>query len=328
MSLVEVCSEEVVAIEHQTPEFGNILLVDWSLGNTCNYTCSYCPPATHSGSQPFMEMGLVLDFTRRVNAHYKEGMGREVCFLYTGGEVTLFEDFIPLIKAQAEAGNRVGISTNGSRPLRYWEEARQYLDQVSISYHSDHTNLDHFIRVINAIKFDVLTHVNVMVKPELFTQCLDAAKRIHRETSEVTIDVQIVLENFQRPYSYTDEQRRQILRVGEEINRNLKITQKRNPYRGLMKLRYESGESELIKAGDIIIRELNSWKGWTCNVGIEELVVDMYGNIYPSWCGKVGKIGNVRDENIVFPTSGYKCPMDKCSGGVTDIMVSKSKNPG
>src|SRR5688500_7420572 len=98
--------ESIVGIEQQTPEIGNILVVDWSLGNTCNYTCSYCPAETHSGSHPFMNIEHVLAFSKRINEHYRERLGREICFLYTGGEVTLFDDFIPLIKAQNQAGNK------------------------------------------------------------------------------------------------------------------------------------------------------------------------------------------------------------------------------
>jgi MoaA/NifB/PqqE/SkfB family radical SAM enzyme len=325
MELAVTRAEKIVGLEQQTPEISNILVVDWSLGNTCNYTCTYCPAETHSGSHPFMDIEKVLAFSRRINQHYKEGMGREICFLYTGGEVTLFKDFIPLIKAQHAAGNKIGISTNGSRPVRYWEQARKYLEYVSISYHSDHTKLNHFIRVINAVKDHVQTHVNIMVKPEYFDKCIEAAYRVHEETSEVTIDVQIVLENFQRPFPYTDEQRQKILSVGQEIGEKLKLKRERRPFRGLMKLRYDDGSQELIKAGDVLIRRLNSWKGWKCNVGIEELVVNMHGDIFPSWCGKVGKLGNIRDEQLTFPTTGYTCPQDWCPGGISDIMVTKTK---
>ncbi|MES1192207.1 MAG: radical SAM protein [Steroidobacter sp.] len=325
MNAVVKSADDIIGIEHQTAEISNILVVDWSLGNTCNYKCTYCPPETHSGSHPFMDIEQVLTFSRRINQHYKEGLGREICFLYTGGEVTIFKDFIPLIKAQSEAGNRIGISTNGSRAVSYWHEARKYLDYVSISFHSDHTRLNHFIRVINAIKDHVQTHVNIMVKPEYFDRCIEAAYRVHEETSEVTIDVQIVLENFQRPFSYTDEQREKIMSVSREINSNLKLTRERKPFRGLMKLRYADNSEQLIKAGDIIIRKLNAWKGWQCNVGIEELVVNMHGDIFPSWCGKVGRIGNVRDAQIEFPKSGVICPEAWCPGGISDIMVSKTR---
>jgi MoaA/NifB/PqqE/SkfB family radical SAM enzyme len=325
MELSAARADKIVGIEQQTPEISNILVVDWSLGNFCNYTCTYCPPETHSGSHPFMDMEHVLAFSRRINRHYKEGMGREICFLYTGGEVTLFDDFIPLIKAQHAAGNRIGISTNGSRPVSYWLEARKYLEYVSISFHSDHTKLDHFIRVINTCKDHVQTHVNIMVKPEYFDRCIEAAYRVHEETDEVTIDVQIVMENFVRPFPYTQEQRDKILSVGQEIGAKQKLTRERKPFRGLMKLRYEDDSQELVKAGDIITRKLNSWKGWKCNVGIEELVINMHGDIFPSWCGKVGKIGNIRDEDIRFPSSGYLCPQDWCPGGISDIMVTKTK---
>ena len=62
-------ADRIVGIEQQTPEISNILVVDWSLGNTCNYTCTYCPAETHSGSHPFMDKEHVLAFSKRINQH-------------------------------------------------------------------------------------------------------------------------------------------------------------------------------------------------------------------------------------------------------------------
>lgn len=313
----------IVAIEHQHPHTKNKLIIDWCLSNICNYTCTYCPPTTHAGTQPFVAVDKILNFSEQVVNHYGRDLGREICFLYTGGEVTIWDDFLTLIKAQKAAGNEIGISTNGSRPVRYWEEARKYLDHVSISFHSDHTSLDHFIRIINCVKHDVLTHVNIMVKPEYFDLCIKAAYEVMERTDEVTIDVQIVLENFQTPYEYTDAQRQKILDVQADISAGLKLVRERKPYRGLMKTRNARGEEELTKPGVILTKGQNRWKGWECHVGLELLVIDMHGNISRSWCGKTGQIGNIQDSKIEFPVGSYTCPADVCTGGITDVMTTK-----
>ncbi len=323
INIIKTVEAEVVAIEHQLEETKKMLIVDWSLGNTCNYTCSYCPPDTHSGTHPFVEKEDILSFTEKVLSHYRDELGQEICFLYTGGEVTIFDDFMDLIKIQKESGNSIGISTNGSRPVRYWEQAREYLDHISISYHSDHTNVDHFIRVINCIKNHSLTHVNIMMKPEACDECINIAYRVLEETDEVTIDLQIVLENFQKPYEYTDEQTENILKAGADINSKLKLKRERKPYRGLMRLQYSNGTNELIKPGVILTNNMNAWKGWECNVGVEQLVIDMHGNVKRSWCGHTGVVGNVRDEKIDFPKASYTCPVERCTGGITDIMTTK-----
>ena len=37
-------------IEHSNPIHNDWFVVNWCLGNTCNYKCSYCPSSLHDGS--------------------------------------------------------------------------------------------------------------------------------------------------------------------------------------------------------------------------------------------------------------------------------------
>ncbi len=316
---------EIMALRHQFEKTENILLVDWCVSNICNFACSYCPEHTHAGTHPFMPIKNILLFSDRIVDHYVKKLHKEVYFLYTGGEVTLYKDFIPLIRTQKENGHRVSISTNGSRRLSFWQEVKKYLFQVSMSYHDEYTDLDHFINVINLIKSDTYTHVNIMVQPDRFQQCLDAAYRVLHETDDITIDLQIVLRDFIEPYPYTNQQRRLIIAVGKEINGKLKLKRKRDSYRGLMKLVFRDGSHELVKPGDLLTRNLHAWRGWSCYIGLEILVVDLNGDIYRSWCGDAGKIGNINDEQIHFPTKPHICGRAYCSGGITDTMVTKIK---
>jgi MoaA/NifB/PqqE/SkfB family radical SAM enzyme len=319
---------EIVALKHQFEKTENIVLIDWGVSNICNYACSYCPERTHAGTYPFTPINEILRFSERITDHYVNQLGKEVYFLYTGGEVTLYKDFIPLIRTQKEHGHKVSISTNGSRSLSFWEEAKNHLFQISISYHEEFTDLDHFIEVINLVKSDVYTHVNIMVQPDRFRQCIDAAYRVLRETDDVTIDLQIVLKDFIEPYPYTKKQRERIIRANKEINENLKLKRQRDSYRGLMRLIFSDGSCELVKPGDILTRNMNAWGGWNCYIGLEILVVDMNGDIYRSWCGDAGKIGNIADPDIFFPTEPHVCGKQFCSGGVTDTMVTKIKGGG
>lgn len=316
---------ELISIKHELERINNIMVVDWSVSNVCNYRCSYCPPNTHSGSYKFVPIEDILDFSNRVVKHYKDQLGKEIYFLYTGGEVTLYDGFLTLIKAQKEGGNKIGISSNGSKDLAFWKEAKKYLQHVSLSYHSEFTDVDHFIDVINEIKDSTFTHVNIMVEPDHFEKCIDAAYRIYEETDEITLDLQVVLRDFQEPYIYTEEQKKIMQEVGDEFNSKQKLKRERIGYRALMKLVYDDGTEKLIKGGDIITQNLNTWKGWECNVGLELLVIDMKGDIKRSWCGDAPIIGNIKDEEIHFPTTPYICTKERCTGGVTDTMVTKNK---
>lgn len=316
---------ELVALRHEFERIENIIVVDWGVSNVCNYRCSYCPPDTHKGDCKFVPIEDILAFSNRVVEHYKNKLGKEIYFLYTGGEVTLYSEFITLIKTQYEAGNKIGISSNGSRDLAFWKEAKKYLQHVSLSYHSEYTNLDHFIQVINEIKDSTFVHVNIMMHPDRFKQCVDAAYRIYEETDEITLDLQVITKNFQEPYDYTDEQRQQMLDISKELNSKLKLKRERIGYRGLMKLVYDDGTERLIKGGEVITERLHSWKGWKCNAGLELLVVDMQGNVKRSWCGDAPVLGNIKDKNLEFPTEPHVCTKEWCTGGVTDTMVTKVK---
>jgi MoaA/NifB/PqqE/SkfB family radical SAM enzyme len=317
--------QDVVELRHQFEKTENIILVDWSVSNVCNYACSYCPQLTHAGTHPFMRIKDILNFSERIVDHYVKNLGKEVYFLYTGGEVTLFRDFIALIRTQKQNGNRVSISTNGFRKLKFWEEAKKYLFQASLSYHVEFTDLEHFINVINLIKSDVYTHVNIMIHPDYFQDCLDAAYRVLNATDDITIDLQIVLKDFIEPYPYASGQRELIIEANNDINSRLKLKRTRDSYRGLMKLKFSNGSEELVKPGDLLTKNMHSWQGWKCYIGLEILVVDINGDIFRSWCGDCEKIGNIRDKDIKFPQEPHICTKSKCTGGVTDTMVTKIK---
>ncbi len=317
---------ELAAVRHQRSAYSDIVVVDWSMGSVCNYRCSYCPAETHAGTIPFFPIEDVLAFSRRIAAHYR-ALGKQTCFLYTGGEVTVYRDLLPLVRTMRAEGNRVGISTNGSRALGFWREAKHHLNYVSLSYHAEFTPLEHFIDVVNEVRSHATTHVNVMVEPDRFEQCLDAAQQVYDRTEEVSLDVQIVLRDFLEPYPYTDEQRRRILEVSGDLGRRAKITRERDTYRGLMKLVYRDGSEELVKAGDLYTRNLHSWRGWSCAIGLELLVVDMKGDIHRSWCGEGERLGNVRDREWSLPTRPHVCGRDWCTGGVSDVMVTKERLP-
>jgi len=43
-------------ITYKFPELNNVLQIEWTLGNTCNYNCSYCLPILHDNSFPWINL--------------------------------------------------------------------------------------------------------------------------------------------------------------------------------------------------------------------------------------------------------------------------------
>ncbi|MCG7519810.1 radical SAM protein [Ruegeria sp. Ofav3-42] len=76
-------------IEHAEDKHKNVVLVDWMLGNRCNYACSYCPPALHDSTRGWQSLEFVVGMIEALREHYQAGMGSRVWLQLTGGEPTL-----------------------------------------------------------------------------------------------------------------------------------------------------------------------------------------------------------------------------------------------
>src|SRR3954447_18211050 len=94
-------------LEHARPELARITLVDWTLGNTCNYACSYCPPRLHDGLTPWPPLELLTQFVDRLAAHYAP-LGQTLLFQFTGGEPTVYPQFLELLRHLRKRRCRAG----------------------------------------------------------------------------------------------------------------------------------------------------------------------------------------------------------------------------
>ena len=81
-------------LDHTDPECADWVVVNWNLGNMCNFKCSYCPPK-NNGSFGRNDYEVVRGFVDSVIEHY---VGRKIYFEFTGGEVTLWRDLTRLAK--------------------------------------------------------------------------------------------------------------------------------------------------------------------------------------------------------------------------------------
>jgi len=48
--MIQDMLDTYVRLEHGNPELANIVNVNWCMGNTCNFACTYCPPGLHNGT--------------------------------------------------------------------------------------------------------------------------------------------------------------------------------------------------------------------------------------------------------------------------------------
>ena len=69
-----------------------------------------------------------------------------------GGEVTTIPDFEEILQRLYDYKASVTVYSNGSRTVRWWEEARNFLQGVVLTYHSLTMDKQHFKEVVDVPK--------------------------------------------------------------------------------------------------------------------------------------------------------------------------------
>jgi organic radical activating enzyme len=312
-----------IRLDHANPALARTTVIDWTLGNSCNYACSYCPAALHDGSAPWPDAQRVLAFCERLIAHY-EALGRTLLFQFSGGEPTVYPHFLPLIQHLHARDCKVGVISNASRTLRWWAQARPHLDQAVLTHHIEFVDLPHFLDVARFLGQAIRTHVNVTMHPARFDECLANAARVHEQCDDVTITLKPLLIDFgQTPYAYTAAQQRTIAHTRFPPRLTRPLAESRGP----MRLTYADGRSESLKPAELIVTRQNQFNGWQCNVGLELLAINPQGQIHRALCRQAGPVGHIDDADLRLPTAGVTCTRESCHCA-TDLMTSRSRGDG
>jgi len=308
------------SLEHANKSHEKVFVVDWCMSSVCNFSCTYCPENLHDHEKPFPNLQAVLRFCRQLRAHSPD---REVFFQFTGGEVTLWKDMPELLRTLREIHCKAGIISNGSRAMNWWQSNVDFLDHICLSYHPEFAKLDHFFEVAKFLAPKTTVHVNIMMWPKHFDQCLEAAKRLS-VIPDVTVALQPLIINFgSQLYDYSPEQL-EVIHNPSKVLVPAQFTRERFTYRGQMTIKNNKQDMETLPSHQIIGRSWNQWKGWKCYAGVEQLVVDFVGDIYRGWCTEGGKVGNINNEKIFLPAGPVDCTRSYCHCNL-DIMTKKTK---
>ena len=313
--------QEYIKLVHLNPKNEDWFVVNWCLGNTCNFECSYCPAALHDGSLKWPDPSVIKNFIARVKDHY---FHKNIYFEFTGGEVTLYKHFTEICQYCNDLGIKVGLISNGSRTVRWWEENKHFFDHVCLSFHPEFADEKHFIEVVKTLNNDVRTHVNIMMSPEKFDHCYAVANKI-KNLGNISMALQPLIHDFgDTLYDYNDFQKKIFDKQHELISKHIKFTKSFEYYRGAMKVVYPDGTSQVSSAHRFIGSKANDWSGWNCYAGVEQLIVDMDGAIFRGWCKEGGAIGKINDPVINLPTDPIVCTKTMCHCNF-DIMSTKEK---
>jgi len=297
-------------LTYHDPAKENWFLVSWTLGNKCNYRCSYCPTFLHDGSAGWPDWTSVKDFV----INFKKP-GKEICYRISGGEPTYWKHFLAFAQLVKEQGHIFSYLTNGSQSVEYYQRLSEYTDGMILTYHPEYTKIDHFVDILKNVPG--LKGVNVMITPENFDSMLAVAEILYNASDSVAIWPKVVLDKTSNPDTltniptdYTDDQ--------------LKIIKEWPYFRKLDDHMLHRGniilDGILVTANDLLLEKKNRFQGWQCWGGLHMISIDKWGDIYRADCTVGGKLGNLSKYQL--PTASVTCTFEKCSC-LSDIYLKK-----
>ena len=83
-------------------------------------------------------------------------------------------------------------------------------------------------------------------------------------------------------------------------------------------------DSEVMHSNDVIKLHKNQFKNWTCNAGIESLMINWDGEVHRATCRVGGSLGNIYTGTFTAPDAPISCTRDWCTCAA-DIPLTKFK---
>jgi MoaA/NifB/PqqE/SkfB family radical SAM enzyme len=279
--------------------------IEWNLGKRCNYDCSYCPAEIHDNHSPHTDINILEQTVDRLC-----DIGKPLRISLTGGEPCVHPDVEVLLEYLKMKGiSWVNITTNGTRGYRWYLDNEMFYDHLVFSLHFEHdwhrvfdtilkfydsTDRDFFVNIMAHQKY--MHHVKLVVKKFQEIGIKYAIRRIRWTEGDHNIFDDL-------KYDGTDLQ--WILKHAATAKPNCRVD-----------------DQQLLHANDIIKHHQNQFNGWTCNAGLESLMINWDGEVHRATCRVGGSLGNIYQETFIAPFEPVTCTRDWCTCAA-DIPLTK-----
>lgn len=304
-----------------------IMSITWIINNICNNRCSYCPPELNSGKNHHYEWESAREFILRLFEEYPK-----IHCSISGGEPTLSPFFTELVDIFYNSQHTVGITTNGARTVRYWEEISPKLSYICFSYHPSHEDLN-FLEKVKVASKQTLVTVRIMMDSRHWDKSVEMYRRCC-EMDEISVEPVRILPEMARAENigekYTEEQEKILLSLPfkdmdydpRSENPNFKFT------RLNATLYYDDGSVDrngTISSNRLITEGKNKFTGWRCAAGLESLFISQSGHVKIANCLQGGFKFHINDhKEYELPKQWVTCNQPLCFCG-TDFLISKEK---
>ena len=284
----------------------NSIKVEWNLGKRCNYDCSYCPASIHDNTSPHTDIEILKSTVDKLVA-----LGKPIRLSFTGGEPCVHPKFLELVKYCKHVGvTWISVTTNGTLPYEFY--AALEADQIVFSIHLEFD----WKRVFNTVESVVdLTNKKVIAQIMAHHDYMDAVLQLRARCLLAHIP------NTVRRIRWTEGDHD----LFDDMRYNANDLNWLKEQEATVEGNCVIDDTKVIHANDVIKLHLNKYKGWTCNAGIESLMINWDGDVHRATCRVGGSLGNIYEDTFVAPSEPVRCDRNFCTCAA-DIPITKYEN--
>jgi len=281
--------------------------VEWNLGKRCNYDCSYCPSSIHDNTSSPTDIAILKNVVDRLIT-----LGKPIRLSFTGGEPTVHPNFEELINYAKHVGiSWVSVTTNGTRTPEWYK--RQRVDQYVFSIHFEYD----FKRVL---------HTATSLKDS--NKSLVLQLMAHHDYMKDVRDSAGYLDIIKVPYTV---RRIRWTEGNHDLFDDMRyhpddlnwIKESESTVTPNVIIWLDNKYAQITQhANDVIKLHRNQYRGWTCNAGIESLMINWDGDVHRATCRVGGSLGNIYQGNFTIPVDPIICDRNYCTCAA-DIPLTK-----
>jgi MoaA/NifB/PqqE/SkfB family radical SAM enzyme len=292
-------------VTNRWPHQGSIK-IEWNLGKRCNYDCSYCPSSIHDNSSPHTDIEILKLCVDKLMT-----LGKPIRLSFTGGEPTVHPKFRELIQYCNHVGvSWISVTTNGTLPYQFY--AGVDIDQLVFSIHLEYD----WKRVFNTVESVAdLTNIKVIAQIMAHHDHMPAVVQLRAKCLLAEIPSTV------RRIRWTEGDHD----LFDDMRYNLKDLEWIKEQESTVQGNCVIDDEQIIHANDVIKLHLNKYKDWTCNAGIESLMINWDGDVHRATCRVGGSLGNIYTGTFIVPNAPITCDRNFCTCAA-DIPLTKYSN--
>lgn len=281
--------------------------IEWNLGKRCNYDCEYCPSEIHDNTSPHTDIKILLATIDKLAE-----LNKPVRLSFTGGEPCVHPKFDEVVKYAKHKGIKwISVTTNGTRPFEFYQMISEYVDQFVFSIHFEYD----WMRVLNTLTRIAESTPAALVAQLMahhdFMHFVKAARgRLQQEGIPSTVRRIRWTKGDHDLFDdmrYNPDDLHWIKEQESTVHANVIID-----------------NGTLMHANDVIKLHMNQYNGWSCNAGLESLMINWDGDVHRATCRVGGSLGNIYNGTFIIPSEPIICTRDWCTCAA-DIPITKQK---